>query len=302
MSSSPGNTPRRLPRFILAAVLVAVPVVLSSILLLFAPTQLNLLQQNVLASLVAYIPGLSSISWLSSLNHLTPHSSFSLNSQARQGAVARVRWSQDKPYADYLRSLNKPVVLINTYESAAVPRYTVDNVAAEILAHQKRISRAGGAKEDAVISGLFKHSSPIFGPYYDKGRPMHRLKRVQAGARYDVNASLPASDIGRVFRSAGPPFYALSTDPSQLHLAGVDLRAMLAVRSNRSSVNVWLGMRGGTTPCHFDGYHNMYDLSHEICILILHNIWNVLCLGICNYRERRHFIYFRQVSASCFYS
>jgi hypothetical protein len=177
--------------------------------------------------------------------------------------VARIHWSRDKPYATYLRSLSEPVVLIDTYESIVVPKYTVESIAANMLAHHKRVTEGGAAIEDIRISGLFKHSSPIFGPYYDKGRPMHHLKKIQAGGlgaralKYESNASLPASDIGKVFRSGGPPYYALSIDPSLLHLDGIDLRAMLAVRSNRSSVNVWLGMRGGTTPCHFDGYHNM---------------------------------------------
>ena len=38
----------------------------------------------------------------------------------------------------------------------------------------------------------------------------------------------------------------------------VDLRELLSLYPQHSSVNLWLSMEGGVTPCHFDGFHNMY--------------------------------------------
>lgn len=240
---------------------LVVPILISVVLAGLGPQHrlLHAWKDTALRSLVAHVPALTNLQWLSTISPSSP-STTSESSAVAESEVRRVRWSKDdKTYAAYLRTLSEPIVLTDTYESSVVPRFTVDDVASELISHQKREGLSG---RNHHVTGVFKHSSsPIFGPYYDPDRPMHRLSRVRDRAqgpyRYETNASLAAGDVSRVFTSSGPPYFALSIDPQLLRLGHrMDLRAMLAVRPDKSSVNVWLGMHGGTTPCHFDGYHN----------------------------------------------
>jgi hypothetical protein len=116
------------------------------------------------------------------------------------------------------------------------------------------------------INGVFKHeSNPYFGPFYDPLRPMNQLDNVQPINFYNSNHSLSKNEILQFFHSnyAGPPYYALSTD---FHILKDSLESshneflqeMIRINPLRSSVNLWLGMINGTTPCHYDGYHNLY--------------------------------------------
>src|SRR3546814_4213789 len=56
-------------------------------------------------------------------------------------------------------------------------------------------------------------------------------------------------------------FHMLSQHPSSISpLLWPDIQPMedFISLSDRYSINVWLGQQGGTTPCHYDGYSNMY--------------------------------------------
>ena len=129
--------------------------------------------------------------------------------------------------------------------AASFTKYTIPSLVKEISANH------------AKVSGFFRHSSPIFGPYYDSQRPMHQLKTVEGKQPYAVDVSMDTKSIAHAFRSKGPPFYSLSIDPDALGLASFNITEMVSLGANHSSVNLWLGMAKGTTPCHFDGYHNM---------------------------------------------
>jgi hypothetical protein len=182
--------------------------------------------------------------------------------------VARNNWGGlDIGFAKSLKSLGKPLVLKNTIASQ-YPRYTLSDIS-------KMLSPTDN------ISSFFKHDSEIFGPYYDAGRPMHRLLSG-AGAPYESGASLRVRDIEAAFTApagtaattdtdtAAHPFYSLSISPEDLGIPPFNTSELISLYPQKSSMNLWLGMKGGTTPCHYDGYHNMYvQLSGHKKFLLL---------------------------------
>ncbi|CAM9909283.1 unnamed protein product, partial [Ectocarpus fasciculatus] len=147
-------------------------------------------------------------------------------------------------FAKSLQSYGEPLVLQNTV-AANFTRYTLSDISAML-----------GPQDE--ISSLFKHTTPVFGPYYDSRRPLHQLPSVQGASPYEEAARLPVRDIGRAFSADGPPYYSLSIRPEELGLPMFNISEMVSLHPQKSSVNLWLGMKGGTTPCHYDGYHNMY--------------------------------------------
>lgn len=150
-------------------------------------------------------------------------------------------------YSTYLDEKSHPVVIVGEILKQ-FPRWTISDVVA--MTNSKR------------LSGFFRHNSRIFGPYYDDKRPMHNISSIQGKSPYNPNASLPVDKIERIFHQQSPHiFYSYSSSLSEINPSleqRFDLSEMLKFNPSHSSVNLWMGMRGGVTPCHYDGYHNMY--------------------------------------------
>jgi hypothetical protein len=166
----------------------------------------------------------------------------SKNNQFPSKTVKRVDWTPDKSFAEYLSLQAEPILLINSV-AATFPR--------DILAKFVR-----GGEED-LLAGFFRHSSFYFGPYYDDHRPFHSIPAIAGRVPYEVDVNVRKSDIGRVLNGKSPPFYHLSADPAAF---GIEFNTteMLSLYPQESSENVWVSMQGVVTPCHYDGYHNMY--------------------------------------------
>ena len=159
-------------------------------------------------------------------------------------AVRRKNWGGiEAGFVKSLQSYGEPLVLQNTV-AANFTRYTLADISLML-----------GAQDE--ISSLYKHMSPVFGPYYDPGRPMHQLRSVRGAPPYEEGTHLPVRDLGRAFSAEGPPYYSLSIRPEELGMPMFNISELVSLYPQKSSVNLWLGMKDGTTPCHYDGYHNM---------------------------------------------
>jgi hypothetical protein len=154
-----------------------------------------------------------------------------------------------------LKLRNEPLVLLNSKISTEVPRWTPSDIA-QLLSTQD-------------ISGVFRsNTSAIFGTYYDDNRPMRTLHSVPNSIRYEPNVTLTRAELLKAFPSqtgtgadVSPPYHILSTtlDTVRPQLESqFDLRELLSLNPAKSSVNLWLSSPGSVTPCHFDGYYNMY--------------------------------------------
>ena len=166
--------------------------------------------------------------------------------QSVEKNAVRLDWHPTKPFAAYLKARGKPVVLSNSVAST-FPRWTISNMA-QIAVNDE-------------IWGFYKSETGFFGPYYDESKPLHRLSTIVDTASYDKNTSLPTNQLTEVFTDKKPPpYYALSTNLNDINPeleSQLELEELLSLMPSQSSVNIWLGQAGGTTPCHFDGYHNM---------------------------------------------
>lgn len=180
--------------------------------------------------------------------------------------VPRIRWGVDEPFADYLADRASPVILHNTVVQSwpAVSKWTsINKLSKYVQIHN--------------LDNIFHHqpgAGPIFGPFFDPHRPLGPF--THPINPYELDGSLCIGDMSRVF---GEEFeYSCVNESSGLessylsgcwHFSGSvmdvigsevmiePLDELLKLNPAISSVNIWIGQRGVTTPCHFDGYHNM---------------------------------------------
>jgi hypothetical protein len=161
--------------------------------------------------------------------------------------IERINWETDKPFAEALSIGGAPKILIHSVAST-FPKWTIDNI--------------GALSSKDIIQNVYKSdNSPYFGPYYDYNRPFDRISTVINYHNYETNFTIRSVDISALFRSVGPPYYSgplTLSDFNPALEALLDIKELIVLHPKRSSVNLWLGMDGGVTPCHYDGYHNMY--------------------------------------------
>lgn len=161
--------------------------------------------------------------------------------------ISRRNLDPQGSYSSYLDEKSQPIVLIGEILNQ-FPHWDISDVVSLVSSES--------------LSGFFRHQSPIFGPYYDEKRPMHSLSTIQGKPPYDPNVTLPVSKIIPIFHQRSPKiFYSYSSSLYDVNPSlekQFNLSEMLKLNPSHSSVNIWLGMPGGTTPCHYDGYHNMY--------------------------------------------
>ncbi len=108
---------------------------------------------------------------------------------------------------------------------------------------------------------VYVGESARFGPYFDPSRPFASMARPAHGY---VEAEAPVS--GTAFFAAGTPpphrYYSGELERDLPHalvsqVRGLE-RALVSLRPSHASVVLWLGRRGASAPCHYDGYHNAY--------------------------------------------
>jgi len=195
--------------------------------------------------------------------------------------VPRRAWSTHQEFVFELAEAGKPVVLTGSdVEQWPARRQwsSAAKIARIITAYQKR------------LRGIYHQPQGTrFGPFYDPQRPFHALETVQPRNPYTTNASLSSADFQQAFVRAPSansgnqqdilPMKARKEPKEASSLPGgcwaysgavtdalgpdaedaLDpLDAFLALNPYQSSVNLWLGQPGATTPCHYDSYNNFY--------------------------------------------
>mmetsp|Transcript_34957 Transcript_34957/g.65240 ORF Transcript_34957/g.65240 Transcript_34957/m.65240 type:complete len:525 (+) Transcript_34957:111-1685(+) len=154
----------------------------------------------------------------------------------------------------YLKAKHEPMILLNSKVSRQVPRWTARDVVGMMAADE--------------MAGVYRNNdSAVFGTYYDTNRPMHLMPTVHKNVRYEDNVRLSRAALLAAFpppsstQRPAPPFHALATAPTSVHPSlesRLDLRELVSLNPARSSVNLWLSSPGSVTPCHYDGYYNLY--------------------------------------------
>lgn len=162
-----------------------------------------------------------------------------------------VRVQDDLPML-FLKEKNEPLILLDTYISKEVPRWTSTDIA-DLLS-------------TPVISGVYRSDdSSIFGTYYDNNRPMRTLPNIHNNIRYEDDIELDAQGIKDAFppnaTASKAPYYILATSLAAIDPTlekRMDFKELISLNPAKSSVNLWMSSPGSITPCHFDGYYNMY--------------------------------------------
>jgi hypothetical protein len=197
-------------------------------------------------------------------------------------SVPRRAWSTQEGFVFELAKASEPVVLLGSdveHWSARRQWSSAAKLAKLIAAHHGK------------LNGVYHQTQGTrFGPFYDPLRPFHVLESVQPRNPYTSNASLSKAEFRDAFVQLPSATLrrndelVLPSKPrkepnrtSKIHGscwaysgAVVDalgpsaedalepLDAFLALNPAQSSVNLWVGQPGATTPCHYDSYHNFY--------------------------------------------
>jgi hypothetical protein len=134
---------------------------------------------------------------------------------------------------------------------------------------------------DGVVRDVYEQSSSgIFGPFFDPSRPMSVLQHVRPRHNYTKNTMGASTFLRRthrrqrklqkkqkrkrqqkqkttphnhVYLTTGLDTFSpvLERDVSPLH-------EFLVLNPQQTSVNLWVGSKNVTAPCHYDGYHNFF--------------------------------------------
>lgn len=123
---------------------------------------------------------------------------------------------------------------------------------------------------DTGVDLYVSQSSPVFGPYFDPQRPMALagLPSVVPRHAYRQVAMDGTAALRLLAASAmnAPPFHYLTTAlPPALERDLFPFHDLLSPMPARSSLTLWVGQSGAprtrrpvVSPCHQDGYHNLF--------------------------------------------
>ena len=154
------------------------------------------------------------------------------------------------------------------------------NVQSDRLAWGDDLTKLSRKLSDGLLRSVFRHDHPRFGPFYDAARPLGQLEAVsRRRIGYATNATLDRAAFLAAFgedrfgaaprsRSATDDYYfysgALAEALGQEAEYDLDpgLDELLRLNPAQSSINLWIGQPEVTTPCHYDGYHNLYVQLH----------------------------------------
>merc|ERR1711871_1927434 len=128
-------------------------------------------------------------------------------------------------------------------------------------------------KKEVKLDGIYvKENNPHFGPYFDLARPYNKLKTVAPKHLYNENYTMKMNQFidhveGQQDRSTAHEtehhrFYYLSKEIDKIDANLISdiypYHELLRLNPQKTSVNCWIGQSGVVTPCHYDGYHNIY--------------------------------------------
>lgn len=172
--------------------------------------------------------------------------------------IKKVEWSPSKSVLEYISEHpNEPVIFRMTQAEKwkARTRWTPEYLEKEM------------EEEGFLLKGAYVHDSAIFGPYFDDSKPMN-IEGVKETIKR-VNEHKTWSPTAKQFfdgsKGPNPPdkWHYFTSKLSSLPLKmqrEVEPREMildLDAKSKKENMNVWIGMRGVSAACHYDGYDNI---------------------------------------------
>jgi hypothetical protein len=183
------------------------------------------------------------------------------NATCRQNSISSsiTRFQYDNLSYNY--NLHAPFILKDYFAEEALASFTLSIAVQSIY------------RNVSTISNLYKQTkNRFFGPYYDPRRPYHSLKGVAVINEYDANVTVTGEEFEQIFASTvsqdrdHPPYWTYisplkAIDPhNQLEnaLTSIGKQVLNTSQLFSTSMNAWFGRAPGTTPCHYDGYHNFY--------------------------------------------
>lgn len=112
-----------------------------------------------------------------------------------------------------------------------------------------------------ILTRAYVGGASRFGPYYDENRPMALAGIGLAPSHGFTETSLRTHDLFAAPASASSHSYYSGEVERDLPASMLDeLRplesALIARNPSHASVNLWLGSRPVSAPCHYDAYHN----------------------------------------------
>ena len=122
------------------------------------------------------------------------------------------------------------------------------------------------------VSGIYvKSNGADFGPFFDASRPYNTFRQVEPQHNYTENNTMLMQDfIERVEGKTSwektmgetSEYYYLSKEIDRIDPTLFNdiqpYNELLRLNPKRTSINCWIGQSGVITPCHYDGYHNIY--------------------------------------------
>lgn len=173
-------------------------------------------------------------------------------------AIPRKRWMVDAPFSNWLASRKTPVILTNT-------------IAAKWRVHSAFETSKGVASRlrNGSLENVYHHpgNNVVFGPFFDPSRPFATFPSVRPRNEYIWNATVSAKDFQHAFDRESPGVvgtyhYVGAVEEALVDGAVEDLfepmDEFFLLNPKQASLNIWIGQRGAVTPCHYDGYYNLY--------------------------------------------
>ena len=124
-----------------------------------------------------------------------------------------------------------------------------------------------------TLDGVYvQRSSPVFGPYFDAGRPLaasakvtplHNYTQISVPTHRFLSTSATATTATTTTATTtDPTFMYLTREIERIHpLLEQDItpfHELIRLGPSKSSINVWMGHNAVVAPCHYDSYHNVY--------------------------------------------
>ena len=119
-----------------------------------------------------------------------------------------------------------------------------------------------------TLDGVYvQDASPVFGPYFDAGRPLASSAKVRPLHNYSqisvpTHQFLSTSATATATPTIDPTFMYLTREIERIHpMLEQDItpfHELIRLGPSKSSINVWMGHNAVVAPCHYDSYHNVY--------------------------------------------
>jgi hypothetical protein len=170
--------------------------------------------------------------------------------------IKRVHWEPSRSVLEYIDlHPNEPVI----FENTQVEEWRARRVWKP--GYLKRIF----SSENFVLKGAYVHERPVFGPYFDPSKPLNvdgvkdTIVRVNEHRTWSPS---PEEFFSSLSESTGHWHYftsKLSLLPPTLLLDIEPFDAILDLdpRSQEENMNIWIGQKGVSAACHYDGYDNI---------------------------------------------